>query len=125
MSTNFTISNFKAFNKPQTIRIAPITLILGQNSVGKSSIIQSLLLLDQSFSNTDAKRYFELSPKGEYIDLGLPNTYFHKGNTNKYLQFGFVFDLSDYSFNSNEIDLFYEIYPKIEVILSYIQKNIV
>ena len=42
------ISNFKAFKNLEGIEIAPITLIYGQNSGGKSTFIQSLLALSQS-----------------------------------------------------------------------------
>ena len=42
------ISNFKAFKDLDGIEIAPITLIYGQNSGGKSTFIQSILALSQS-----------------------------------------------------------------------------
>ncbi len=32
------LENFKAFGTPTTIPLAPITLIFGENSAGKSSI---------------------------------------------------------------------------------------
>ncbi|WP_353260286.1 AAA family ATPase, partial [Prochlorothrix hollandica] len=45
MLKHYEITNFKAFGKTQAIPLRPITLIYGPNSSGKSSIIQSLLLL--------------------------------------------------------------------------------
>lgn len=42
------IENFKAFADFQEINLAPITLIYGANSSGKSSIIHSLMVLKQS-----------------------------------------------------------------------------
>ncbi len=47
------IENFKAFGKRQRIELAPITLIFGENSAGKSSILQSLSLLKQSRRHGD------------------------------------------------------------------------
>ncbi len=81
MINQLKIKNFKAFKNEQTIRIAPITLIYGPNSAGKSSIIQSLQLLNQSFLNLDAIRNLELAPKGADLDLGLPVNFMHRGNT--------------------------------------------
>ena len=45
----YSIENFKAFRDKQEINISPITMIYGQNSSGKSSIMQSLRLLSKSF----------------------------------------------------------------------------
>jgi hypothetical protein len=83
------IENFKVFKNENSIRVAPITLIYGQNSSGKSSIIQTLLLLNQTIKNPDARQKFELSPKGENIDLGVPGSFFHKGNRKKSFQITF------------------------------------
>ncbi|WP_265092676.1 AAA family ATPase [Acinetobacter sp. CS-2] len=45
MIANYSISNFKVFSESNKLKFAPITLIYGPNSSGKSSIIQSLLVL--------------------------------------------------------------------------------
>jgi predicted ATPase len=44
------LRNFKSFGRAQKIRLAPITLLYGPNAAGKSSIIQSLVLLRQSLT---------------------------------------------------------------------------
>ena len=46
--TSLRLSNFKCFEDSREIPLAPLTLIFGRNNSGKSSIIQSLLLLRQS-----------------------------------------------------------------------------
>ena len=121
------ISNFKAFEQEQAIRIAPVTLILGQNSAGKSSIIQSLLLLNQSFKSIDASDNFELSTKGENFDLGIPATFFHKSNTNKFLVISAESNINIRFFDNLEnnpiIKELIKDYNKIEVKLSYKQQN--
>lgn len=68
MFKNIGINNFKGFSRPQRIRLAPITLIYGPNSSGKSSIIQALMLLKQSITKPSDKG--GLVSTGEYIDLG-------------------------------------------------------
>ncbi|WP_135007531.1 AAA family ATPase [Pseudomonas syringae] len=47
MLTALDIKNFKAFSEWQSLTLAPITLIYGPNSSGKSSIIHSIMLLKQ------------------------------------------------------------------------------
>lgn len=48
MIESFRLINFRGFEDSGPIRIAPITVLVGENSSGKSSIVQSLLLLKQS-----------------------------------------------------------------------------
>ncbi len=64
MITSLHVENFKALKGKHEIPIAPITLIYGPNSGGKSSVIQALLLLKQSI---DAGRF---SARGPLVDLG-------------------------------------------------------
>ena len=48
MLKSLELENFKAFGKRVRIPCAPITLIFGENSSGKSSILQALYLLKQT-----------------------------------------------------------------------------
>lgn len=51
MIKSLSLSNFKSFGEEQILPLAPLTLIFGKNSSGKSSVIQSLLFIKQSFEN--------------------------------------------------------------------------
>lgn len=63
------IEGFKAIGTPGVdLPLAPITLLLGENSVGKSSIFQTLLALQQSWVTFAG--IGELSPVGPLVDLG-------------------------------------------------------
>ena len=78
MLTRFGLRNFKAFgNEMQYADLAPITLIYGPNSSGKSSIIQALLMLKQSLEATDRSAVVELVPRGDYVDLGSVRAFIH------------------------------------------------
>jgi predicted ATPase len=46
----FTIENFKAFQKC-VLDLAPLTFLIGENSAGKSSLLQALLLLKQTLES--------------------------------------------------------------------------
>lgn len=67
MISAITMKNFKCF-QDQTIRISPLTLLSGINSSGKSTVIQSLLLLRQSYNERLLDK--GLSLNGEYVDVG-------------------------------------------------------
>lgn len=69
MLSTLILENFKAFGHRQVIPFAPITLILGANSAGKSSILQSLLLLKQTLGQAESTNTL-LLPKGDLVDLG-------------------------------------------------------
>jgi hypothetical protein len=53
MLTHLKLENFKIWRSTGPIRLAPITLLLGTNSSGKSSLIQSLLLIRQTVNGDD------------------------------------------------------------------------
>jgi predicted ATPase len=53
MLTHLKLENFKIWRSTRPIRLAPITLLLGTNSSGKSSLIQSLLLIRQTVKGDD------------------------------------------------------------------------
>jgi predicted ATPase len=69
MILGLTVKKFKAFNEQQNIVLKPITLLYGSNSAGKSSVLQSLLLLKQSYSESELENSV-LIPKGKYLNLG-------------------------------------------------------
>lgn len=53
MLIHLKLENFKIWRSTGPIRLAPITLLLGTNSSGKSSLIQSLLLIRQTVKGDD------------------------------------------------------------------------
>lgn len=65
------LSNFKAWSGSKTLALAPVTLFLGTNSTGKSSLIQSLLMLKQTVLSTDRSTHLNLGgDSNDYVDLG-------------------------------------------------------
>ncbi|WP_336194110.1 DUF3696 domain-containing protein [Providencia stuartii] len=45
--TKLILTNFRSFKEPQTIEFAPVTLLFGPNSVGKTTILLALFYLQQ------------------------------------------------------------------------------
>jgi predicted ATPase len=60
MLTKLELSNFKAWSAPEPILLRPVTMLLGTNSSGKSSLIQSLLLLKQTVQSPDRTIHLNL-----------------------------------------------------------------
>ncbi|WP_440965182.1 AAA family ATPase [Massilia sp. GER05] len=53
MLTHLKLNNFKIWRSTGQMQLAPLTLVFGTNSSGKSSLIQSLLLLRQTVKSQD------------------------------------------------------------------------
>lgn len=53
MLTHLNLTNFKIWRSTGPMQLAPLTLVFGTNSSGKSSLIQSLLLLRQTVNGQD------------------------------------------------------------------------
>lgn len=64
------LENFKAFGKRARIPFAPITLIFGENSAGKSSILQSLYLLKQTLESRQSDAPLLPRTENGIVDLG-------------------------------------------------------
>lgn len=63
MLTEWILEDFKAFHGKHTVKLAPLTILCGANSSGKSTLVQSILL---------AKQTFEFSPEERVIALNGP-----------------------------------------------------
>src|SRR5271166_2055671 len=64
------IRNFKSWRDTGEIRLAPLTVIFGANSAGKSSLGHLLLALKQTALSADRKRALNLGDSSTLIDLG-------------------------------------------------------
>lgn len=106
------LKNFKAFSENGAIaELAPITLICGQNSAGKSSLMQSLLMLSQTIqlqdNNLDSP---DIVTSGKYVDLGNFNSLLNSHDPSKILQISLAFQntKSTRKFLENKITLLFE-----------------
>ncbi|WP_210493656.1 DUF3696 domain-containing protein [Patulibacter sp. SYSU D01012] len=87
--TEIRAENFKSFGEQQRVRAAPITLVYGPNSAGKSSLLQSLLLLKQSLAAQS------LVTQGELTDAGSFAGAVHRHDLDRTLSIGVEFGASD------------------------------
>mgnify|MGYP002855659695 CR=1 FL=1 len=69
MIESINLQNYKAF-EDVTIPIQPLTILIGANSVGKSSIIQMLMLLHQTAEEKLGLYSSALKIYGNYVNIG-------------------------------------------------------
>lgn len=60
MFTELRLRNFKTWRETGAISLKPVTMLLGTNSSGKSTLIQSLLLLKQTVQSSDRTVHLNL-----------------------------------------------------------------
>lgn len=68
MLKSISLENYKCFKKKTDIDIAPLTVLCGVNSSGKSSIINSLLLQKQSYEDSSISNNMKFN--GDYVKSG-------------------------------------------------------
>lgn len=69
MIKEISLKNFKTFDD-EVFNIAPLTMIMGLNGMGKSSILQSLLLLKQNYANESFNREKKIARlEGDFVSL--------------------------------------------------------
>lgn len=81
--------NYRAFKDTDWITLKPLTLLIGPNNSGKTSILSPLLLMDQTMSSREAVA--PLVTRGPVIDLGPYRNIVHRGDMDKELFLGFRF----------------------------------
>lgn len=91
--SSFQVCNFKSIGNPEKICLPKITLLIGPNSSGKSSIFQSLLLMKQTFEAREPSMPLVLN--GPYISLGEYSDFIHNKNHTKCFWIKFNFESRD------------------------------
>lgn len=95
MIRHITLANFKAFGSTQQVPLRPLTLIFGQNSGGKSSIIHALLLAHHA-EQRDTWHTGSPVLAGDSIDLGGFHNYIHRQDSKLSLQLALTCDIPPY-----------------------------
>ncbi len=86
MLTRLRFKNFKAWQDSGDIRLAPLTVLFGTNSAGKTSIPQLLLLLKQTAESSDRQRALQLGDGRTIVDLGTYDDAVYNHDTSEQLE---------------------------------------
>lgn len=92
MLTKLRVKNLKAWGEElwdEGVELAPITLFLGPNSAGKTSLLQVPLLLKQTFTSPDPNLDLNLGGQPtDLVDLGTYESLIHGNDTSRELGVG-------------------------------------
>ena len=92
MLKNISLENFKGFKNLDNLNVKPITILCGTNSCGKTSILQSILLLKQTLESQNPNQILLLN--GRFVNLGSFENIIFEKNLENPLVFEFTFKLT-------------------------------
>lgn len=87
------VQNFKGWNDTGPIRLAPLTVLFGSNSSGKSSLLQFLLLLRQTAESPDRRRVLHPGDRTTPVELGTYRDLVFNHDPARKLEFEISWDL--------------------------------
>lgn len=90
------VENYRGFHSETQLNIKPITVLIGRNSSGKSSLVRLVPLLQQSISTASSA---PLLWDGDLVDLGTVSDIVSRNNPDSELKIGFL--ISAHNFSSN------------------------
>lgn len=89
------IRGFKGWQDTGSIELAPITVLFGGNSSGKSSIGQFLVMLKQTIQQPDRKTVLYLDGEKSSVNLGTPMDIFYDHDLESNIRFSYAWDLPE------------------------------
>lgn len=90
MFTEWTVSNFKSIRKKTTLKLAPLTVLTGTNSSGKTSFLQSILMVAQTARSRKGQPHLLLN--GSLTRLGRFEEIRPHGSSNKNISIGWAYE---------------------------------
>lgn len=93
MLRNLRIRNFKGWKDTGLINLAPVTVLFGSNSSGKSSIGQFLVMLKQTVRQSDRKTVLLLNGPQASVDLGSVADVFYDHSLESNMSFELKWDM--------------------------------
>ena len=88
MIEEYGFRNFRAFSSG-AVHVRPITVLLGANGQGKTSVLQPLLIMKQTLEAPEENAREPLRLNGRLVNYGPLQNVFHNGDTSKPLIFSF------------------------------------
>lgn len=111
MINSWTLKNFKSVSDKTTLDFAPLTIFAGSNSSGKSTILQSILMIAQTIQNSVRSKSVILN--GHMVKLGTFDDILSNKSSEKAISVGFTItpnkDLPEYKYNRYSIGIGEEI----------------
>ncbi|MCD4687052.1 MAG: DUF3696 domain-containing protein [Anaerolineae bacterium] len=93
MLTQLRMQNFKSWRDTDDLVVAPLTGIFGENSSGKTSLLQMMLMLKQTVESPDRRRVLHFGDDRALVDLGTFRDVIAGHNTELPLTFSLTWEL--------------------------------
>lgn len=90
MIKKWILNNFKSINQEKELEFRPLTIFTGANSSGKSTILQSILLVTQTLQNQVSSNSIVLN--GWFKKFGTYDDVVYKRDNNRHIKIGFSLD---------------------------------
>jgi len=91
MLKSWSVEHFKPIVNSGDLKLAPVTVLAGLNSSGKSSLLQSILMISQTLSSRVLDR--SLLPNGSIVQLGTFEDILNEKSSDRTLNVGFEIDI--------------------------------
>ncbi|WP_299184629.1 AAA family ATPase [uncultured Aquimarina sp.] len=101
MINKISLENFKGFKDLKNVKLKPITILAGTNSCGKSSILQSILLLKQTIESKAFNQTLLLN--GRFVHLGNFENIIYGKESSKSVKLGISYIVKKEKFSSEII----------------------
>ncbi len=92
MISEITIENFRAYSDPVTVRVRPVTVLIGQNSAGKSTLIKFLQMLRQTLESAEDSFFVT---EGSHVQLGAFRDLKNRNTTKRSVDFSIRINTDD------------------------------
>ncbi|HEY9082682.1 MAG TPA: AAA family ATPase [Vicingaceae bacterium] len=99
MINKISLENFKGFKDLKNIKLKPITILAGTNSCGKSSILQSILLLKQTLESKTLNQTLLLN--GRFVHLGNFENIIYGKDSSKSIKLGISYNVKKEKFSTD------------------------
>jgi predicted ATPase len=95
MIKDLRIKNFKGWKDTGEMKMAPLTLLFGTNSSGKSSIGQFLMMLKQTAESQDRKIVLFSGSNDSAVNVGTFREFIHDRDVGNLLEFSYTWEIED------------------------------
>jgi len=95
----FRWQNFRAFKNSGWIELKPLTIFIGPNASGKTSLLQPLIIFNQTIKSADST--LPLLTNSNYVDAGTFHDLIHNHLNNGKIHFSFKFTTKDMKLKKN------------------------
>jgi predicted ATPase len=93
--TRLHLKNFKGWEDTGSLRLAPITVLFGSNSSGKTSLLQSILLLKQTAASSDRSQVLNTGDRNSLVELGTVQGLLYRHDAQRILEITLAWTLPE------------------------------